>query len=69
MGPAATLPEFRSKGLASALTRRAMNFLFSKGLDSVGLYTEETNEASINLLRRLGFKIMHHWKFLVKYLR
>lgn len=69
LGPAATLPEFRGKGLASALTRRAMNFLFSKGLDSVGLYTEETNEASINLLRRLGFKTMHHWKFLVKYLR
>jgi len=26
-------------------------------------YTGERNEASINLLKRLGFRIMYHWKF------
>ena len=67
LGPAGTLPEFRGKGLASALTRRAMNFLYEKGMDSVALYTSENNAASIALLRKLGFKIRHNWKFLYKY--
>jgi ribosomal protein S18 acetylase RimI-like enzyme len=41
LGPAATLPEYRGKNLASALARRAMNFLFNKGMNSVALYTSE----------------------------
>ena len=32
-------------------------------------YTEERNEVSINLLRRLGFRIMYHLEVLVKYVR
>ncbi|MDI6847912.1 MAG: hypothetical protein QMD23_07310, partial [Candidatus Bathyarchaeia archaeon] len=32
LGPAATLAEYRGKNLAPALTRRAMNFLFEKGV-------------------------------------
>jgi len=69
LGPAATLPEHRGKGLASALTQKAMNFLLKKGMDSVGVYTSEDNETSISLLEKLGFKITHHWKFLVKHFR
>jgi ribosomal protein S18 acetylase RimI-like enzyme len=60
LGPAATLPEFREKKLASILTLRAMNMLFEKRLDSVGLYTAEQNVASTTLLKRLGFEISHH---------
>lgn len=67
LGPATTLSEFRGKNLASALTQRAMNLLFEKGLDSVGLYTGEQNIASVTLLRKLGFQIGHHWKFMRKY--
>jgi ribosomal protein S18 acetylase RimI-like enzyme len=57
LGPAATLPEFRNKHLASALTARAMNFLFGKGIDSVRLGTSEENISSITLLRSLGFQV------------
>lgn len=57
LGPAATLPEFRNKHLASALTARAMNFLYERGLDSVRLGTSEENASSIALLRGLGFQV------------
>jgi len=66
LGPAATLPEYRGKNLASALTIRAMNFLFEKGMDSAALYTSEKNAVSIALLRKLGFKVAHNWKFMRK---
>ena len=66
LGPAATLPEYRGKNLASALTCRAMNFLFEKGMDSAALYTTEQNVASVALLTKLGFRIGHYWKFLRK---
>lgn len=66
LGPAATLPEFRGKKLASILTLRAMNLLFEKGLDCVALYTAEQNVASTTLLKKLGFEIGHHWKFMRK---
>jgi ribosomal protein S18 acetylase RimI-like enzyme len=69
LGPAVTLPEYRSKHLASALTARAMNFLFEKGMDSVRLGTSETNASSIALLRRLGFQVEHLRKTLRKKLK
>jgi ribosomal protein S18 acetylase RimI-like enzyme len=66
LGPAATVPEFRSKKLASALTVRAMNFLFEKGMDTVVLHTSELNVPSVTLLRTIGFEVGHHIKFLRK---
>jgi len=66
LGPTATLPEHRGKHLASALTRRAMHFLFERGMDSVALYTTEQNIPAVALLRKLGFEIGHHWKFMRK---
>lgn len=66
LGPAATIPEYRGKNLASALTCRAMNFLYAKGYDSVALYTAEQNIPSVTLLQKLGFHIGHHWKFMRK---
>jgi len=66
LGPATTLPEHRGKNLASALTRRAMNFLFEKGMDSAALYTTEQNVPSVTFLRKLGFRTSHHWKFMCK---
>jgi len=57
LGPAATLPEFQNKHLASALTARAMNFLFKKGMDSVRLGTSEENISSVTMLRGLGFQV------------
>jgi len=69
LGPAATLSEYRGKSLASALTRRAMNFLFENGMHSVALYTSDENIASLVLLRNLGFTTGHHWRFMRKKLR
>lgn len=66
LGPAATIPEYQNKGLVSALTCRAMNFLLEKGMNSVALYTSEQNLQSVMLLQKLGFTIGHHWKFLHK---
>jgi ribosomal protein S18 acetylase RimI-like enzyme len=66
LGPAATLPEYRGKNLASALTVNAMNFLYEKDMDSVALYTSEQNIPSITLLQKLDFKVAHHWKFMRK---
>ena len=66
LGPAATLPSHTRKGLATALARRAMNFLFNKGMDSVALYISETNVASLSMFKKLGFKVKHKWKFLHK---
>jgi len=66
LGPAATLPDCRGRKLASALTRRAMNFLFEKGMSSAALYTQEQNVASVALLQKLGFHVGHHWKFMWK---
>jgi ribosomal protein S18 acetylase RimI-like enzyme len=69
LGPAATIPEFRNKHLASALTARAMNFLFKKGMDSVRLGTSEQNLSSIALLRGLGFQVDAVRKILRKELK
>jgi ribosomal protein S18 acetylase RimI-like enzyme len=57
LGPATTLPEFRNRHLASALTARAMNFLFKRGMGSVRLGTSEQNVSSIALLQNLGFQV------------
>jgi ribosomal protein S18 acetylase RimI-like enzyme len=57
LGPAATLPEFRNKHLASALTAQAMNLLLEKGMNSVRLGTSEQNLSSITLLRSIGFHV------------
>jgi len=67
LGPASTLPEHRDKNLVSALTVRAMNFLLAKGMDSVALYTSEQNAASFALLKRIGFEVSHHWRFMRKH--
>jgi len=69
LGPAATLKEFRNMHLASALTVRAMNFLFEKGFDSVRLGTSEQNVSSNALLRSLGFHVDSVRKVLRKELK
>lgn len=66
LGPAVTLPEYRGRNLASALTRRAMNFLYEKGMGSVALHTFEWNAPSVALLRNLGFEVRHSLKFMRK---
>lgn len=69
LGPAATVPEYRSKRLASALTVRVMNFLCGVGMDTVVLHTSEQNIPSVTLLKNIGFEVGHHIKFLRKRVR
>lgn len=69
LGPAATLPEFRNMHLATALTAKAMNTLFEKGMESVRLGTSELNVSSNALLRSLGFRVENVRKTMRKKLR
>jgi len=69
LGPAATLPEYRGKHVASALTLRAMNHLLEMRMTSASLYTSEQNTTSIGLLLNLGFRKAHLWKFMRKNLQ
>jgi ribosomal protein S18 acetylase RimI-like enzyme len=66
LGPATTISEHRNENFASALTLRAMNFLFERRMESVALYTAEQNIPSVTLLAKVGFEIMHHWRFMHK---
>jgi ribosomal protein S18 acetylase RimI-like enzyme len=66
LGPAATLPGYRGKGLSRVLTARAMNFLRERGMPTVCLYTWEANHPAVRLTMKLGFRIAHEWKILSK---
>ena len=69
LGPATTLPEFRNKHIASALTVQAMNLLLEKGMNSARLGTSEQNISSITLLRTLGFQVDNVRKIMRKKLK
>lgn len=69
LGPAATLPSYRGKGLSQALTARAMNFLRERGMRTVCLYTWEGNQPAVRLTTNLGFRVAHEWEILSKGVR
>ena len=62
LGPAATLPGYRGRGLSQALTARAMNFLRERGMRSVCLYTWGGNQPALKLTTNVGFRQTHEWK-------
>lgn len=66
LGPAATLPAHRAKGLSKALTIRAMSALRDHGMQSVCLYTWKGNPAALELTKDLGFHLGHEWKIMRK---
>jgi len=55
IGPGATLPEFRGRGLASLLLISVINFLYDRHFGEAVLYTSDANAASLAMLRRTGF--------------
>jgi ribosomal protein S18 acetylase RimI-like enzyme len=69
LGPAATLPGYRGKGLSQALTARAMDSLRERGMDTACLYTWEGNQSAVKLTANLGFHVAHEWKILSKKMR
>jgi ribosomal protein S18 acetylase RimI-like enzyme len=68
LGPAATLPAHRGKGLGKVLTAQAMNLLHERGMETVCLHTWETNKPALGAIRDLGFRVGHQWKVLRKVL-
>jgi len=69
LGPAATLPSYRGKGLGEALTARAMNFLRERGMRAACLHTWEQNQPAVRLTTNLGFRVVHEWRILTKRVR
>jgi len=69
LGPAATLPSHRGKGLSKALTARAMNVLHELGMQTVCLHTWQTNRPALEVTGDLGFRPEHEWKVLRKTLQ
>ncbi len=69
LGPAATLPDHRGRGLSKALTAWAMTVLRQHGMNTACLYTWEGNPAAVELTKHLGFRLGHEWKILGKKLR
>jgi ribosomal protein S18 acetylase RimI-like enzyme len=53
----AVLPEFRRRGVASALLEHAAQTAAMRGLSGVSLNTAETNAAAVALYRRCGFEV------------
>ena len=66
LGPAATLPDHRGRGLNRTLTARAMDLLGEKGMKTASLYTWEGNAAALAVLRSLGFQVGHQWRLLTR---
>lgn len=69
IGPIATVPEYRRKGIAKALMCRIINFFIKQHLEIATLKVLEDNIPALNLYKGLGFKIKHHWRFLRKHLQ
>lgn len=66
LGPAATLPSHRGKGLSKALTAQAMNVLHELGMQTVCLHTWQTNRPALGVTTDLGFRVGHEWRVLRK---
>jgi ribosomal protein S18 acetylase RimI-like enzyme len=66
MGPAATLPQYRSHGIGRALNWCGMKFLKAHGMDEVSLYTEENNIPVHRLVLDLGYEHRQTWKHFKK---
>jgi ribosomal protein S18 acetylase RimI-like enzyme len=66
LGPAATLPSHRGKGLAKALTSRALDLFKGQGFESASLYTWSGNAPALKVVKSLGFRVSYEWRILEK---
>jgi ribosomal protein S18 acetylase RimI-like enzyme len=69
VGPAATLPQYRSRGIGKALNWHGMKFLKAQGLNEASLYTAENNLPVHRMVSALGYERRYTWKRFKKTLR
>jgi mycothiol synthase len=53
-------PNFRGKGLGTAVVVTGMEYLKTRGVDGIELEVDSTNTPAVKLYRKLGFKPVHH---------
>ncbi len=61
-----TLPEYRGRGFATAITGSLAERLLKSGQDWVALFADNANPTSTGVYRRLGFEphsVFHTWRF------
>jgi mycothiol synthase len=68
VGTVGVLPEFRNRGLATALISQTLHYLASHGLDTAVLFVEGENLGARRLYEKLGwqsvYQTVHYWKTL-----
>jgi len=69
VGPAATLSQYRSRGIGKALNWHGMKFLKAQGLNEASLYTAENNLPVYRMVSALGYERRYTWKRFKKTLR
>ncbi len=62
-------PNYRGKGLGTAVVVTGMEYLRKQGVDSIELEVDSTNTPAVELYRKLGFKPVHHTDWYEKQIR
>ena len=62
-------PNYRGKGLGTAVVVTGMEYLRKQGVDSIELEVDSTNTPAVELYRKLGFKPVHHTVWYEKQIR
>jgi mycothiol synthase len=68
VGTVGVLPEYRNRGLGTALISQTLRYLASQGLDTAVLFVEGDNLGARRLYEKLGwqsiYQTVHYWKTL-----
>jgi mycothiol synthase len=68
IGTVGVLPEFRNRGLATALISETLRYLARQGLDTAVLFVDDGNFRARRLYEKLGwepvYQVVHYWKTL-----
>lgn len=62
-------PDYRGKGLGTAVVVTGMDYLCRQGIDAIELEVDSTNTPAVELYRKLGFKPTHHTIWYEKQMR
>ncbi|MGA7733014.1 MAG: GNAT family N-acetyltransferase [Chloroflexia bacterium] len=69
IGTVGVLPEYRGRGIASALLMQTLEFLAGRGMAAATLFVEDHNHNARKLYDRLGWRYLyrteHYWRRLI----